>query len=254
MTTSTSVCLYFGDQQPGPGQAHLTALDDLDVVLEPYHPLVRDGGFADVFPRARRFVYVNPTTVDPWHLERMTDPPPLIGTDEEWGLPRLDLEDPRGLDHAVATTVAALRCDDGRMHGAFVDDLDRLLPDRADIALEYLARTTCALGHEPAWFLNRGFALWSRVENLDAVLLEDLTPETVAHLQPGAVRWLREEVLPRVRDARARGVRVHALGYPDQNDVFDVLPDDRLRHDLAGLVDTVTTPADRRLHEWSLSR
>ncbi|MBW4043115.1 MAG: hypothetical protein HIU86_13510 [Acidobacteria bacterium] len=247
----SAMSIYFGVEHPV--QPVVSAIGAGDVVLEPFHPLVRDGGFADVFPHSRRYVYVNPTTVDPWHYERMADKPPIIGTDERWGLPRLDLDRPEALDWAVAQAVDAFAADGGRSTGLFVDDLDRLLPDRAELAIEYLARVGEATAREPRWFVNRGFALWPRIEALDAVLLEDLAPEVVGFTSIDESRWL-DDVFAAVRGARARGVRVHALSYDDQPAGGTTIADLRVRGELTALLDSVTTGADRPLNVWRTSR
>jgi hypothetical protein len=249
------LCVYFGTEPPS--SSVLTASTDsqasLDVVLEPYHPLVMHGGFTEAFPHARRFVYVNPTTVDPWVLAQLTEPPPLIGRDEKWQLPRLDLDHPDGFAWAVRSACAALEGDQGRLHGAFVDDVDRLLPDRDEVVMEWFVQVAHQLGREPAWFVNRGFPLWGRIERLEAVLLEDITPEISAAQPPAYVRWIREDVLPEVSAVRQRGVRVHSLGYRDQEPTGPVILDEELRQDLHRMVDTITTGADRQLHEWRVS-
>lgn len=247
----SAMSIYFGVEHPG--RSVLSAIGTGDVVLEPFHPLVRDGGFADVFPRCRRYVYVNPTTVDPWHYDRMVDPPPITGRDERWNLPRLDLDRPEALEWAVEQAVQAFAADGGRSTGLFVDDLDRLLPDRAELAVEYLAKVGEATPTEPRWFLNRGFALWPLVEALDAVLLEDLAPEVVGFGSVDEARWM-DEVLAAVRVVRARGVRVHALSYDDQPPPGSTAADRRVQSELAALIDTVTTEADRPLNVWRISR
>jgi hypothetical protein len=247
----SAMSIYFGVDHPEAGLP--SAIGTGDVVLEPFHPLVRDGGFADVFPRCRRYVYVNPTAVDPWHFERMADPPPITGTDERWALPRLDLDRPEALDFAVEQAVAAFAADGGRSTGLFVDDLDRLLPDRAELAIEYLARVGERTPREPRWFVNRGFALWPRIEALDAVLLEDLAPEVVGFESIDRTRWM-DDVLAAVRGVRLRGVRVHALSYEDQPAAGSTVADRRVQTDLAALIDTVTTDADRPLNVWRISR
>jgi hypothetical protein len=248
----SAVAIYFGVEPPATAIAG--ALGAGDVVLEPFHPLVRHGGFAEAFPDCRRYVYVNPTTVDPWLYDRLDSPPPITGRDERWGLPRLDLDAPAALDFAVDRAVEAFAADDGRCTGLFVDDLDLLLPDRAELAIEYLARVGGATGREPRWFLNRGFALWHRVEALDAVLLEDLSPDVSGYGSADELRWLYEDVVPAVRTVRARGVRVHALSYADQRPSRDLVPDRALQWRLASLIDTCTTDADRPLNVWRTSR
>jgi hypothetical protein len=249
----TGLCINFGTEVPKRSWAG--SLVDFDVVLEPYHPLVKYGGFAETFPNARRYIYVNPTSVDPWELERATKKPPLIGNDERWNLPRLDLDRPEALDFAVETAVRSFALDDGQSRGLFVDDLDRMLPDRADLAIEYLARVSSGIGREPRWFLNRGFELWPQVEALDAVLLEDIAPHLVGYAKVSEVRWLRDVVLAGARTARDRGVRIHALSYADQENHTDRPARDLvLETEFAEIVDTVTTDQERRLEEWRINQ
>jgi hypothetical protein len=244
--------VYFGTALPDPGWAE--TLVDTDVVLEPYHPLVQQGAFRDAFPNSRRYIYVNPTTVDPWILERASSPPPLIGHDERWGLPRLDLDNPAGFDWAVASAVGVLGDHGETVDGLFVDDLDRLIPDRVEIAMEYIVQVTTQLRWEPGWFVNRAFALWPLIEGLDAVLLEDITPELVAYEPAGRIRWMRDVVLENARKARRRGVRIHSLGYADQEGIrTGMARDESLEKELNELVDSVTTGADRQLSDWRVS-
>jgi hypothetical protein len=246
------LCIYFGTEQPDAVWA--AALTDADVVLEPYHPLVQEHRFAEAFPNARRFVYVNPTTVDPWLLARASDPPPLLGYDDRWNLPRLDLRRPEAFDWAVDTAVEIATDQAADIDGLFVDDLDRLLPDQRDTAIDYLVQVTTRLRREPGWFVNRGFELWPYIEGLEAVLLEDITPQLVAFQVVSEVRWVRDIVMPSVRDARARGIRIHSLGYRDQEDAeFERTPDSRLEHELAALIDSTTRGAERSLNEWMVS-
>lgn len=246
----TKLSVYFGTEMPD--QAWAQTLTEADVVLEPYHPLVKQGGFAEMFPYANRYVYVNPTTIDPWILERMSDPPPLAGIDERWELPRLDLTQAKAMRWAIQTAVIALECDKGQLNGVFVDDLDRLIPDQWDQALEYLGGIVAEHGAEPEWFINRAFPLWPYIENLRAVLLEDITPHLVNFEPPQQQRWLRDMVLGSVRKVKERGVRVHSLGYEDQESTAQARGRD-LGVSLASLIDSVTTGADRPLHQWRVS-
>ncbi|WP_375400947.1 hypothetical protein [uncultured Amnibacterium sp.] len=243
--------IYFGMADPPAGFAPPAAAD---VVLEPYHPSVKYGGFADLFPSANRWVYVNPTSVDPWQLEHSVDRPPLSGVDERWRLPRLDHDHPAALDWAVARAIEAWHLDDGRSTGLFVDDFDRLLPDRAETARAFLDRVADATAPTgPAWFVNRGIGIWHDIDGLAAVLLEDVAPQIVPSMSAHEQRWLADEVLPAVEQVRTRGVRVHALSYDDQ-EAGEMHPDPGLADDLAALIDTTTTGAKRSLDEWRLSR
>lgn len=244
--------MYFGTEMPPPEWA--AALIDTDVVLEPYHPLVQQRAFREVFPNSRRYVYVNPTTVDPWILERAATPPPLIGHDERWGLPRLDLDRQAGFDWAVDSAVEVLGDHGGTVDGLFVDDLDRLIPNRVDIAMNYIVQVTMRLDWEPGWFVNRAFDLWPMIEGLDAVLLEDITPRLVSFEPASRIRWIRDVVIDSVQKARHRGVRIHSLGYADQESTRDgTARDEALEAELEALVDSTTIGADRRLSDWRIS-
>ncbi|KQQ95350.1 hypothetical protein ASF62_02085 [Leifsonia sp. Leaf325] len=240
--------IYFGEELPDLTWSR--SLTDTDVVLQPYHRLVSDGGFADAFPNSRRFVYVNPTTVDPWILEGLAVAPPLLGLDERWALPRLDLDTEAGFAYAVSSAVAAGSGGRPELHGLFVDDLDRLMPDQLDVAMRYLAAVTEDLGWEPRWFVNRGFDSWPMIENLDAVLLEDIVPEFARGLTVAHIRWIRDVVLPNMHGAHDRGVRIHSLGYRDEQGAMDLAPDLALEQDLDALLDSITVAPSRQLNDW----
>lgn len=208
--------LYYGTCLPPTAWA---AEHDGPVVLQPFHRLVADGGYAEAFPRATRYVYSNPTAV-PLDSPRLSSLP-LLGVEEQWGIARLDLTQPVARAEAVAAALAALAGDGGRSHGLFVDDLD--------LHVETLGRTAtlhhlqAVLDQARTWWptrrtgfvLNRGVELWSDAPSVDAVLCEELAPCDVQALPASATAWVHRALLPRLRELRRRGVPAYALTYRD---------------------------------------
>jgi hypothetical protein len=250
LVVTRDLILYFGVDMPDPGWA--SAQSDVDVVVQPYHPLVRYGGYAETFPHARRYIYANPTTVDPWIYERSDSPPPLIGYDPVWHLPRIDLDAREGFEWAVEHLRDTCRMVAEEAHGIFIDDLDRLCFDRQELALDLLTSAGVGTPQPPRWFVNRAFPLLDRIEDLDAVLLECLTPYAAARMTVSGITWLRQEVLPVVQRAVSRGVVCHALDYPDQPELQRGSPvaDESIAEELTELVSSTTHARDRGLTVW----
>jgi hypothetical protein len=250
LVPARGLVLYFGTDMPDPTWAG--SLRDVDVVLQPYHPAVKYGGYAESFPHARRWVYANPTTVDPWILERAVVRPPIASHDPAWNLPRLDLDQPAGRAWAVAHLCEVARYAAAEAHGIFVDDLDRLT-DQPDLALDLLAAARSEGVRAPRWFVNRAFGLLDRVEGLDAVLLECLTPAVAAAMDVDGVRWVREVVLPALERAVLRGVSCHSLDYPDQPGLSaGRTADEGVERAVSRLLCSVTHASDRGLTAWQV--
>lgn len=251
LVATRDLIFYFGVEMPDPKWA--SAQTDVDVVVQPYHPLVQYGGYEETFPHARRYIYANPTTVDPWIYERSDSPPPLTGHDPVWHLPRIDLDTQPGFDWAVEHLRETGRMVAKEAHGIFIDDLDRLCFDRQEQALDLLTRAGLEVPQAPRWFVNRAFQLLDRIEDLDAVLLECLTPYAAARMTVPGVQWVRHEVFPVLQRAVSRGVVCHALDYPDQAELQPDSPvaDDSIAEELAELVSSTTHARDRGLTVWS---
>lgn len=251
LVETRDLVLYFGEEMPDPKWA--LAQSEVDVVVQPYHPLVKYGGYAETFPHARRYIYANPTTVDPWILERADSPPPLLGYDPVWNLPRIDLDTPHGFDWAAEHLRETHRLvAKEEAHGIFIDDLDRLCFDRQEQALDLLTSAGMGTQDAPRWFVNRAFPLLDRIEDLDAVFLECLTPYAAARMTVSGIIWLRQEVLPVIRRAVSRGAVCHALDYPDQPELQASSPvaDEAISHELLQLVSSTTHALDRGLTVW----
>ena len=211
-----------------------------DVVLQPYHAIVKYGGFESWFPKARRFVYINPTAVDRLRRTDVTDDMVRLDPDDRWGLPRLHL--PEQLDWAVAD--AAMLAGLPGVHGVFVDDVDLLEGSQADIAVEYVRRVTASTGCTA--FVNRGFGLvdaLARVAPVEAVLLEDLDRDAAS---PGSTRWAQRVVVPALVRARAAGTRVHRLEYGAAP-----AADPSLGRQVEPLLDSCARMPDPVLDQWS---
>lgn len=237
----TTLIMYYGTEMPDLDQAR--AATDADVVLQPYHPIVMDGEYGRAFPHARRFVYVNPTSIDPWRLERAEVKPPLLDIDDEWSLPRIDLAATAGWRAALDEAAWALESGPEQVHGVFIDDLDRV---DAATAHAFIADLRAKVGWTPALFLNRGFHAWPGL-TLDAVLVEDVRGGDVQDDDPdGLARWVAEAVVPSLTDARATGSAVHRVEYLDTASRHD-----HSEHQLsAELFDSVWMTAPRSLDEW----
>ena len=210
-----------------------------DVVLQPYHPIVQSGTYANWFPHARRFVYVNPTAVDRVRCSDVTDAMVFHDPDDPWGLPRLRFPD--HLAFAVNDALAIARRPG--VHGVFVDDLDRMLttPFERAVAVAYVRTIAASTG--AALYINRAFTILDDLDGVEAVLVEDIDRNAES---PDAIAWLNDVVLPVLTRARQRGVRVHALGY-------DADPAGRTAG-IESLLAAVTTSSARlphpRLDEW----
>lgn len=175
-----------------------------DVVLQPYHPLVAEGRFGDYFPQARRWIYTNPTAIDPERQRHIPKRLILRDPGDRWQLTRMRL--PEGLD-LVLEDAAELAGRPG-VHGLFLDDLDRLIARGDEVLSAYLSglaeRISCPV------FVNRGFAALARVPRLAAVLVEDLSRDLAS---PGSYSWVQSEVLPALAQARDAGCRLHRIDY-----------------------------------------
>lgn len=238
----SAVVLYYGTQ--GPRRDWAEALVDTDVVLQPYHPLVMESGFRKAFPKSRRFVYVNPTTIDPWRLERRSSRPPLADSRDDWNLPRLDLRHPEGWNCSIDEVAFAASSGADEIDGLFIDDIDRLDTDQF---MRFTADVVTRLGWIPQLFVNRGFAHWPAAPAIDAVLIEDVRgTSSVDDDDDGAARWVREVIAPAVTQVRHRGARVHRVEYADTAERTDVFADEVS----SSLVDSEWMTAPRPLDTW----
>lgn len=175
-----------------------------DVVLQPFHPVVHSGAFADWFPLARRWVYTNPTAVD--RLRQADVPDDLLVREpaDRWRLPRLRM--PEGF-HVALDDAAALAALPG-VDGLFVDDLDWMILHHEDTVGQYLAglatRTRCPI------FVNRGFPVLTAVPRVEAVLAEGMDNDLA---NPDSHAWIETVALPALSWAHRAGHRVHRLEY-----------------------------------------
>lgn len=237
----TDLVVYYGTTMPD--RAAATAVTDTDVVLQPYHPVVIRNEYRGTFPGARRFVYVNPTSIDPWRFDRMPVTPPLLEVDDAWSLPRVDLTTSAGWRASIAEAEWALSPGPDEVDGVFVDDLDRMGPFMAHAFLAELQET---LGWAPALFLNRGFDSWEGTTPA-AVLIEDVRGADVAEDDAlGIERWVGEVVMPAILGVRETGSAVHRIEYADTASVRDH-SEPRL---VSELFDSVWMTAPRSLDDW----
>lgn len=216
-----ALTLYYGMSYPSLAAAeHYTGM----VVLQPYHPLVAAGQFAQIFPHADRYLYYNPVKtygsdqVLDFSLEG-TSPAPGQSFDD-W------LGSQKKLEAAKRAEAERLLAIPGTC-GLFVDDLDHWLVDdsRFDQGCQLLQ--VIAKAAKGRLILNRGFRFWPELQKLDAVLLENIGPYDIAKLTaPGCeqdIRWLHQQLtsyLPSLHPSgadktcpRKSAVPVYTLSY-----------------------------------------
>ena len=208
--TAHQPIIYYGTELPS--RARARELKNISVVLQTYHPLCQLNRFADYFPHAQRYVYFNPTVVP---RQFSTDPQLRAVTleyDTKWNLQRLDLKHPAARHFVITQGKLALQTKS--VHGLFIDDLDRWdSPSRRRYAYSVLRELASERIRSTSWFINRGFGFWKRLSGLAAVLLEEISPCLLDHLNPADLSWVTAVVLPALRHAHARGAEIHCLTY-----------------------------------------
>lgn len=240
------VVMYYGEALPN---LHATrTLTDCDVVLQPYHPLVRSAQFEAYFPDCRRFVYWNPTGIYGERLIELQRPIRLEHWDPRWKIARFDLTDEATQDYVVDDGIEALG-PDRDIHGLFVDDLDLWTQGRRRPAIRrVLDRVAAKAGADFSWFFNRGFPLWPDTPHLHAVLLEELTPYDVEQRSIADAVWINRAVLRPLEKAKRAGVRAYALTYGiDEPPPMTLAP---VSARLAGLTDETIYGKAPNLAEW----
>ncbi|MGO9504491.1 MAG: hypothetical protein ACLPUO_23640 [Streptosporangiaceae bacterium] len=214
-----SAIFYYGLELP-PDQAKTVLLKDATVVLQPYHPLLTEDKFARYFPHCSLFIYWNPTGVPPEALRAAAEPIPLLELDPVWNLIRLDLRSAAARRFAIMQGLAAWQACGTSVTGLFVDDLDLWSAGKRPAAVMALLselQSGAAADAGIPLFVNRGFSFWPKLADLQAVLLEELTPGIVSALPPADIQWVERRVLPAVRRVRQRGVAVFGLTYEPEH-------------------------------------
>lgn len=199
--------LCYGLTDPPIGKSHPS-----HVVIQPYHPAVLERRLSALLPQSRIYLYWNPTAL-PLDDDTLTSGRVrAVEIESRWGIARVDLREDASRNAVVARAVQMLNGPPGAVAGLFVDDLDRLegLPGLAEHLLRQVVRGS---GEVPRWFVNRAAYLWERLELLDAVLLENLTPDAVRGMGPRDLHWVRDSLLPAMGSLRKRGVPAVALDY-----------------------------------------
>jgi hypothetical protein len=236
---------YYGCELPA-NRAAAAALRDTAIVLQPYHPLLVTGQFADYFPQCSLFVYWNPTGVPEADLAGAGPGIALLAPDPVWHLARLDLRSAAARRFAAGRGLGALRAGGPAAAGLFVDDLDLWAGADPDAALAVVQSVRAGAGRAVRLFVNRGFSFWPQLAGLDAVLLEELTPAIADRLGAGDQLWVREQVVPAVRAARSGGAACFGLTYEVAP---ETAPTGEAARELAELTDGVLRGC-RSLDEW----
>jgi hypothetical protein len=236
---------YYGCAPPA-NRVAAAALRDTAIILQPYHPLLASGQFADCFPECSLFVYWNPTGVPEADLAGAGPGIALLAPDPVWHLARLDLRSAAARRFAADRGLRALRAGGPTAAGLFVDDLDLWAGADPDAALAVVQSVLAGAGRPVALFVNRGFSFWPRLPGLEAVLLEELTPAIADRLGGEDQLWIREQVVPAVRAARSGGAACFGLSYEAGP---EPTPAGLAARELAELTDGVLH-GRRSLDEW----
>jgi hypothetical protein len=236
---------YYGCEPPA-SRAAAAALRDTAIVLQPYHPLLAAGQFADWFPHCSLWVYWNPTGAPAADLAGAGPGIGLLDPDPVWNLARLDLRSPGARRFAAARGLDALAAGGPAAAGLFVDDLDLWAGDGQEAALAVVRSVRARAGRPVRLFVNRGFCFWPRLRGLDAVLLEELTPALADGLGAGDQLWVTEQVVPAVAAARRGGAACFGLTYEAGP---DAAPAGEAARQLAELTDGILRGC-RSLDQW----
>jgi hypothetical protein len=237
--------LYYGAELPA-NRAATAALRGAAVVLQPYHPLLLTGRFADYFPGCSLFVYWNPTGLPAAELQGAGRDVRLLDADPVWNLARLDLRSPATRRFAVRRGLRVLRAAGPAAAGLFVDDLDLWAAADQEAAFSVVDSVAMASSRSVRLFVNRGFWFWPRLPDIAAVLLENLTPGLVDRMNPADQLWVRQQVLPAVRQVRRRGAACLGLTYQPGPEAG---PQGAVSRQLAEVTDGVLV-GRRALDEW----
>jgi hypothetical protein len=210
--TVGSAMFYYGSELP-PDRARSASLRQVRVVLQPYHPLLTADMFTAYFPHCSAFVYWNPTGVHADALMGLGEHIKVLEPDPAWNLVRLDLRSAASRRFAVSQGLRALHHNGACVTGLFIDDLDLWSGDHQDAVVAVVSSVLARAGQDVSLFINRAFALWPRFPDIDAVLLEEITPGLVDHMPEPDVTWVQDCVLPALRDVRQRGTAIFGLTY-----------------------------------------
>jgi hypothetical protein len=236
---------YYGCELPG-NRAATAGLREAAVVLQAYHPLLLTGRFVDYFPRSSLFVYWNPTGVPAADLDGAGQDIRLLAADPVWNLARLDLRSAATRQFAVRRGMLALSAGGPGAAGLFVDDLDLWAAGDQEAAVSVIQSVATAASRDVRLFVNRGFSFWSQLPNIDAVLLEELTPGLVDRMAADDQLWVEQQVLPAVRQVRRSGAACFGLTYQPGPETG---PRGAVSRELAELTDGVLC-GRRALDEW----
>ena len=215
-----------------------------DLVLQPYHSILQTGTYADWFPQARRFVYVNPTATDPLRRPDVPAGFACSTTPRTVGAPRLRL--PMALDWTVADSASRSPLARRGRHlrrrprppagnPGWARAGRRLRPPRQREPTE------------TAIFVNRASRSSTPLGPVEAVLVEDAAGELAS---PAAAIWLQHVVVPALSRAAPAARRIDRLDYG----AGAAVPD-RTVSEIEATVDSLTTSTARLPHpcldQWS---
>lgn len=174
MEGKNQIELYYGTEIPN--IAKCRSYEGI-IVLQEYHPIVKEGLYQKIFPNAEKFLYFNPVK------------DPLKNTFLTFKKDRNIIIEQNIKDKlAKAESLMGIEGTDG----LFVDDIDHWNLDDINRkkGLEFLSKLskTC---HKNL-ILNRGFYFWHFLNGIHSILLENLGPNDILNTKDASdILWIK---------------------------------------------------------------
>lgn len=188
-------------------------MEQCSVVLQDYHPIMQMNLLNDFFPTSKRYAYWNPihVWVDEPHSEIAQDLPHLQ-FNPRWRTITLDLTAQRAKDYVVKTALELLKNED--LHGLFVDDLDVIAQSktRSLIFLSLLNEIQVKATRPFSLFVNRGMELWTKLDNIDGIVLEGLSRFECVEAAHPDFNWYRNYLLTYLRLIKSKFPNIPIFG------------------------------------------
>lgn len=188
MKKFNSDCLfYYGTQTPCITKCK--SLKNTHVILQSYHPLVHQGMFQDFFPTCQRFLYLNVSNIHRNELRKYDINLKNSKYNSEWDTYSLDLSLPSTSELILEKAKSLLELEG--VEGIFLDDLDFWCdsPYLRRSLIDLLENIRKTVSKDVKYIINRGFPLWSKIDGLEAIVLENIYPEKIYTSQDSDLGW-----------------------------------------------------------------
>lgn len=212
-------CLfYYGTEVPK--LSRTIGLNETNVILQDYHPIVAQGLYGEFFPLCKRFIYLNVSHVHRNELVNFDISLKGLKYNEEWQTYLLDLEQPLTFDLILKKAKKILSIEG--VDGLFFDDVDfwATTPSLRMKFVELVEAIKRESKKEIRFILNRGFPFWTKLSSLEAIVLENIFPEKIYTSAYQDLSWF-ETLLTlnfSVLKERDLGIPVYGLKYSGNDD------------------------------------